>query len=62
MANTTRTLKKGSATEIMVGTKSFLLSGTELELLYIMRNTKAEETTPTDTKDTQIQLLAHLFF
>lgn len=60
VANTDRNLKEGSATEMMGGVKSFLLAGTELELLYINRNSETKGTG--ETKESMIQLQGHLFF
>lgn len=58
-SNVSRSLKEGSGQEIMIGTKSFLLSGTEIEILYIKRNDVAGTV---ESNSTAIQTQLHLFF
>lgn len=59
-ANTTRTLKEGSALEFMFGIKSFLTPGAEFEILNVAR----EDSSATVGKYTrnQWQLMLNLFF
>ncbi len=57
--NTAPDLSRGSAQEIMLGAKSFPISGTELEILYIQRNENINSQTQ---KNNIFQLQAHLFF
>ncbi len=59
ISNVARTLKQGSATEIMLGVRSFWLSGIESELLYITRD---EEVGGTDISDNSIQFQGHFYF
>ncbi len=59
MGNTHPSLSRGSAQEIMIGAKSFPISGTEFELLYIQREDKLNSDV---TKNNILQLQAHLFF
>ncbi len=59
VSNLALTLKQGSADEMMVGVKSFLLAGTELELLWVNRNNLVG--TVADNQK-YLQLQTHLFF
>ncbi len=61
MGNTNRFLKEGSANEMMLGFKSFPLSGMEFEGLYVMRDSKTKSSDQT-TKDVGFQLQANIFF
>lgn len=58
-SNVARSLLEGSATEFMLGFKSYLLSGADLELLFINRKDKISSI-ETSTKDIQFQI--HLFY
>jgi hypothetical protein len=60
-ANVARNLKKGSATELSYGLKSFLYPGTEFEVLMINREDRNEDNDAT-TSTTILQAQAHLFF
>lgn len=55
-----RNLKAGAASEIMYGFKTFLLSGTEFELLMVSRNDELDGYGK--TKSTGMQGQVHLFF
>lgn len=59
-SNTTRTLKNGSARETMMGVKSILTPGTEVELLSVMREDSSA--TAGNTSRNQFQAMVHLFF
>tara|TARA_B100000749_G_scaffold122825_1_gene93780 strand:+ start:21463 stop:22845 length:1383 start_codon:yes stop_codon:yes gene_type:complete len=61
-SNTTRARAEGQATESMLGVKSFLYPGSELELLYISRFEKRESGTGSTNNTQLIQLQAHLYF
>ncbi|MEZ4871347.1 MAG: hypothetical protein R2827_03685 [Bdellovibrionales bacterium] len=61
-SNTTRTRAEGQATESMIGVKSFLYPGSELELLYISRFEKRESGGGSTTNTDLIQLQTHLYF
>lgn len=63
-ANLTRSLKKGSSTEMMFGVKSFLLPGTEFEILSVSREDDDKDplTATTNQSSDYIQAQMHLFF
>ena len=58
-SNVARTLKEGSAQEVMIGAEAFLLAGTEIELLYIKRD---DLIGTTELSSTAIQAQLHFFF
>ena len=60
-SNTDRSLKAGSAQEIMFGAKSFLYAGMELEGLYVLRDSTTDQPL-TEVKSSTIQIQGHLFF
>lgn len=60
-SNVARNLKEGKASEWMFGAKTFLLSGTELEILMIQRNDQ-DNALESKTKTSGLQAQLHLFF
>jgi len=58
-ANTSRTQTEGSASDLSIGYKAFVLAGLELELAYWMHSDTAENVV-TDWTSTQLQ--AHMYF
>jgi hypothetical protein len=65
-SNVARSLKKGSATEMMMGAKMFLYPGSELEILMVNREDKDDDIIDGDGKNTTdystLQAQLHLFF
>lgn len=59
-ANTTRTLKEGSTNEFMFGVKSFLIPGTEFEILSISRDDNSVSAGKYTRN--QMQMMLNLFF
>lgn len=59
-ANTTRTLKEGSANEFMFGVKSFLTPGTEFEILNVSRDDNSVAAGKYTRN--QLQMMINLFF
>ena len=59
-SNTAPDLKRGSANEIMAGFKGFLITGTELETLWIKR--KESYAATGDIDETLLQVQAHVFY
>jgi len=57
---TTTALGRGTASEMMLGMKSFPVSNVEIEAQYVMRNEKPEGAAAVDASLIQIQ--AHIFF
>ncbi len=63
MGNTLPSLEPGSAQEIMLGAKSFPISGTELELLWVERSQKPQNgDNGGASRESLVQLQFHLFF
>ena len=58
LSNTDNALNEGAANELGVGFRSFLFSGTDVELLYVRRN---NETPTNSTTSSEIQAQLHLF-
>jgi hypothetical protein len=60
-SNTARNLKKGSATDMNFGAKSFLYPGTEFEVLLVNRKSD-DDTNNLSTTITGLQAQLHLYF